>query len=54
MREVESVPFVVGRIAPGGRKVIEMQTSAPAPIPGPWELRAVVAGTPQPVGPRLV
>ncbi len=54
MRAAEPVPFVVGRIARGGKKVIVMETATPAPIPGPWELKGVVAGTPQPTGPRLV
>lgn len=52
MRAVE--PFVVGKIARGGRRVIVMETAAPAPFPGPWDLRAVVVGAAQPAGLKLL
>jgi hypothetical protein len=54
MKRAAPVPFVVGRIARGGRKVIVMETAAPAPIPGPWDLRAIVVGAPQPVRLKLL
>jgi hypothetical protein len=33
--------FVVGRIVKGESRLVFVQTPAPAPFPGPWELRAV-------------
>jgi hypothetical protein len=35
--------FLVGRIARGERRVVFVKKPAPAPFPGPWELRALVA-----------
>ncbi len=54
MKRAEPVAFVVGRIARGGRKMIVMETAAPAPIPGPWDLRAVVVGDPHPAALKLL
>lgn len=34
--------FLVGRVAPGDRRLLAPH-GAPAPIPGPWELRGVFA-----------
>ena len=33
--------FVVGRISKGERRLLFVRATAPAPFPGPWELRAV-------------
>lgn len=41
MRTENHALFVVGRIAKGERRLIFVSTPAPAPFPGPWELRAV-------------
>jgi hypothetical protein len=35
--------FAVGRLAKDDWRVVILQRLATAPIPGPWELRAVVA-----------
>lgn len=36
--------FAVGRLAKGDRRLLVLETpAAPAPIRGPWELRAVFA-----------
>lgn len=35
--------FACGRIHGGERRMIVVQAAAPAPIPGPWDLHAVVA-----------
>ena len=35
--------FVVGRISKGERRLVFAPAVAPAPFPGPWELRAVFA-----------
>jgi hypothetical protein len=35
--------FVVGRISKGERRLVFASAVAPAPFPGPWELRAVFA-----------
>jgi hypothetical protein len=39
---IDTVPFVVGRIAKDGRRMMVLGQAAP-PIPGPWDLRAVFA-----------
>jgi hypothetical protein len=39
---IGSVPFVVGRIAKDGRRLMVLGQTTP-PIPGPWDLRAVFA-----------
>ncbi len=41
MSATVSTPFVVGRIAKDGSRMIVLERAAPAPIPGPWDLRAV-------------
>jgi hypothetical protein len=33
--------FVVGRIVKGERRLVFVRKPAPAPFPGPWDLRAV-------------
>jgi hypothetical protein len=45
MKNPETTPFVVGRIAKDGRRlmVLNPTPASPAPIPGPWDLRAVFA-----------
>ncbi len=43
MQGVEPVPFVVGRIARDGTRMIVLESATPAPFPGPWDLRAVFA-----------
>lgn len=48
MKTTDSVPFVVGRITPDGRRknvmgMVMLEPAAAAPIPGPWDLRAVFA-----------
>jgi hypothetical protein len=35
------VPFVVGRLGKGDRRVVVLDAETPPPIPGPWDLRAV-------------
>jgi hypothetical protein len=39
--------FVVGRITRDGSRVVVLRPAAPAvaPIPGPWDLRAITAAT---------
>lgn len=37
----ETTPFVFGRIARDGRRIIVLGTDPRPPIPGPWDLRAV-------------
>lgn len=44
MRSAEPVPFVVGKIARDGRKLIVLEADTPAPFPGPWNLCAVFGG----------
>jgi|GEM_PF-2861692 len=39
----EPVPFVVGRIARDGKRMMVLESETPAPFPGPWDLRAVFA-----------
>ena len=36
--------FLVGRIVKGERRLVFVRRPPPAPIPGPWELRALFAG----------
>lgn len=48
MKRADVVPFVVGKITPGGHRVLMMESSTPAPIPGPWDLRGIVAGSARP------
>ena len=48
MKTTDSVPFVVGRIAKDGRRknvmgMVVLEPRTDAPIPGPWDLRAVFA-----------
>ena len=43
MQGTEPVPFVVGRIARDGKRMMVLESSTPAPFPGPWDLRAVFA-----------
>ena len=43
MKNPETTPFVVGRIAKDGRRLVVLDPATPAPIPGPWDLRAVFA-----------
>jgi hypothetical protein len=43
MKNPETTPFVVGRIAKDGRRLLVLTPTTPAPIPGPWDLRAVFA-----------
>ena len=33
--------FMVGRISKGERRILFVGEPAPAPFPGPWELRAI-------------
>ncbi|CAN5673112.1 hypothetical protein BH23GEM6_BH23GEM6_10230 [soil metagenome] len=35
--------FVVGRMVKGESRLVFVKNPAPAPFPGPWELRAVFA-----------
>ena len=64
MSATPHVPFAAGRVTPDGQRLVVVSPSAPCPIPGPWELRAVTAsqratlpggtqpaGTPPPAGP---
>jgi hypothetical protein len=37
----EPVPFVVGRLARADSRLVVLEPATPAPIPGPWDLRAV-------------
>ena len=37
----EPVPFVVGRISKADRRMVVLEKAIAAPIPGPWDLRAV-------------
>ncbi len=43
MQGVQPVPFVVGRIARDGKRMIVLESATPAPFPGPWDLCAVFA-----------
>jgi hypothetical protein len=43
MQGSEPVPFVVGRIARDGKRMMVLEAATPAPFPGPWDLRAVFA-----------
>ncbi len=43
MQGTEPVPFVVGRIARDGKRMMVLESATPAPFPGPWDLRAVFA-----------
>ncbi|HEX7240967.1 MAG TPA: hypothetical protein VF263_11915 [Longimicrobiaceae bacterium] len=43
MQGAQPVPFVVGRIARDGKRMIVLESATPAPFPGPWDLRAVFA-----------
>jgi hypothetical protein len=44
MKTTHTVPFVVGRIAKDGRRILVLDPATPPPIPGPWDLRAVFEG----------
>ena len=35
------VPFLVGRLSKNDRRIVILEPETPAPIPGPWDLRAV-------------
>jgi hypothetical protein len=42
--QIRSVaPFVVGRFAKDGRRMVVLRPGATPPIPGPWELCGVVS-----------
>jgi hypothetical protein len=43
MNNAGTTLFVVGRIAKDGRRMLVLNPATPAPIPGPWDLRAVFA-----------
>ena len=40
---VRQALFVVGRIRKGEQQLVFLRSRARAPIPGPWELRAILA-----------
>ncbi|MDQ3555309.1 MAG: hypothetical protein M3409_00825 [Gemmatimonadota bacterium] len=44
MNSRDSLPFVVGRFAKDGRRLLVLRPGAPPPIPGPWELCGVFSG----------
>jgi hypothetical protein len=35
------VPFLIGRLSKNDRRIMVLEPETPAPIPGPWDLRAV-------------
>ena len=41
VKDVHPVPFVVGRLSKNDRRMVVLEPATPAPIPGPWDLRAV-------------
>ena len=41
--KVRQALFVVGRISKGERQLVFLRSRARPPIPGPWELRAILA-----------
>lgn len=42
MMDGKSTLWVIGRIDKMGRRVVFMNEPAAAPIPGPWDLKAVI------------
>jgi hypothetical protein len=40
VKDVHAVPFLVGRLTKNDRRIVVLEPT-PAPIPGPWDLRAV-------------
>jgi len=40
------IPFAVGRLTHEGSRVVLVTRDAPAPVAGPWALRALVRPTP--------
>jgi hypothetical protein len=44
-------PFVFGRIARDGKRVVVLQPAAAAAFPGPWELRAITTAPRAPKAP---
>jgi hypothetical protein len=41
VKDVHPVPFLVGRLSKNDRRIVVLEPATPAPIPGPWDLRAV-------------
>ena len=41
VKDVHPVPFLVGRLVKNDRRIVVLEPETPAPIPGPWDLRAV-------------
>jgi hypothetical protein len=41
VKDVHPVPFLVGRLSKNDRRIMVLEPATPAPIPGPWDLRAV-------------
>jgi hypothetical protein len=41
VKDVHPVPFLVGRLTKNDRRIVVLDPATPAPIPGPWDLRAV-------------
>ena len=45
--------FLVGRLTPKSAEIVVVEDAGPAPIPGPWSLRALVRPSkPRPAWPE--
>lgn len=41
MKPAQHVPFVIGRLAKDGSRIVFLHPALRPPFPGPWEVRAV-------------